>query len=63
MGGTDFETGRSITVDPSGNVYTIGTFQGTADIDPGADVFNLSSAGARDIFIQKVSSIDYCSWE
>ena len=55
FGGTGSDWGRSITVDASGNVYTTGYFQGTADFDPGAWTNNLTSQGITDVFIQKMS--------
>lgn len=54
IGGTSSDSGSSITVDASGNVYTTGIFQATVDFDPGAGTFNLVSAGADDIFISKL---------
>ena len=56
MGGTDTEYPFAITVDSSGNVYTTGYFEGTVDFDPGPESFNLTSAGADDIFISKLSN-------
>ena len=47
---------RSIATDPSGNVYTTGEFYSTVDFDPSASTMNVSSHGARDAFIQKLSS-------
>ena len=32
-GGTGYEDGRSIAIDPSGNVICAGSFSGTADFD------------------------------
>jgi hypothetical protein len=56
MGGTDFESGTSITTDIDGNVYTTGYFNGTVDFDPGAEKANLTSNGDNDIFIQKLDA-------
>lgn len=55
FGGTSYQYARSIRVDTSGNIYTAGYFQGTADFDPGTGTNNLSSAGGMDIFVQKMS--------
>ena len=62
MGGTSFDISTSIAVDASGNVYTIGSFSGTADFDPGAATSNLTSAGEKDIFISKLSSSGNFVW-
>jgi len=50
------DEGWGIFVDSSGNVYTTGYFQNSVDFDPGAEIFNLSSAGSSDIFISKLDS-------
>ena len=62
MGGISSEIGRSITTDPSGNVYTTGYFQATADFDPGAGTSNLTSAGDTDIFISKLDTAGDFVW-
>jgi PKD-like domain/Ig-like domain CHU_C associated/Secretion system C-terminal sorting domain/Beta-propeller repeat len=55
-------TVRSAVQDASGNVYSIGYFSGTMDVDPGAGTTNLVSAGAEDIFIVKYSSTGAVVW-
>ncbi|MEA3496366.1 MAG: SBBP repeat-containing protein, partial [Bacteroidota bacterium] len=62
MGGTSHDDGYSITTDVAGNVYTTGSFIGTADFDPGAGTTNLTSAGYYDIFIQKLDSAGNLLW-
>ncbi len=56
MGGTSFDTGRTVATDASGNVYTTGSFQGTVDFNPGEGVFNMTSVGDADIFISKLDA-------
>ncbi|MCD6066043.1 MAG: C-terminal target protein [Bacteroidetes bacterium] len=54
MGGTGDDTGQSITLDASANVYSTGSFGATVDFDPGAGLANLTSAGNKDIFVSKL---------
>ncbi|MBW4422621.1 MAG: SBBP repeat-containing protein [Myxacorys californica WJT36-NPBG1] len=56
LGGSDTDQATSISVDGSGNVYTTGTFQGTADFDPGAGTFNLATGGVTSIFLSKLDT-------
>jgi hypothetical protein len=49
------ERGHSIFVDASSNVYTTGSFIGTADFDPGPLTSLQSSAGSTDVFVHKMS--------
>ncbi len=51
LGGSGDDAGAGVTVDGAGNVYTTGSFSGTADFDPGAAAVNLTSAGAEDVFV------------
>ena len=44
-----------ISVDDSGNVYTVGSFQDTVDFNPEAGEANFTSEGGSDIFIHKMS--------
>jgi hypothetical protein len=40
IGGTNLDRGNGITVDPQGNVYIVGAFQGSnVDFDPGPGSF------------------------
>ena len=41
------DVGGSIKKDKFGNIYTLGSFQGTVDFDPGPDSFYLTSIGDR----------------
>lgn len=62
MGEESFNRSYSVAVDDSGNVYTTGYFLGTADFDPGAGTFNLTSAGSDDIFVQKLDASGNFMW-
>jgi len=53
MGGVSNDMGFGIDV-RSDYVYTTGQFQLDADFDPGVSVFNLTSAGAYDVFVHKI---------
>ena len=61
MGGTSSENGLSIATDASGNVYTAGYFQGTADFDPGPGTFSLTAA-SDDIFVSKSDAAGNFLW-
>jgi len=54
MGGGGSDQGQGITVDSSGNVYTTGSFNGTADFDPGNGTAELTSAGGSDVFLSQL---------
>lgn len=60
--GNDQKEGYSITTDSLENIYCSGFFMGTADFDPGAGLFNLTSQGATDIFISKLNSSGNFLW-
>jgi hypothetical protein len=62
LGGSADEEPRSMAVDASGNQYVTGKFMGSADFDPGAGVYTLTSAGAEDIFVCKLSSSGNLMW-
>jgi Ca2+-binding RTX toxin-like protein len=58
----DLDIASGIAVDGLGNVHTTGTFQGTADFNPGTGTFNMTSAGDDDIFISKLNSSGDFVW-
>ncbi|MEW6469731.1 MAG: SBBP repeat-containing protein [Bacteroidota bacterium] len=60
--GPNDDRSRSVAVDDSSNVYTIGDFSGTVDFDPGPGAFNLTANGNRDIFISKLDSSGNFVW-
>lgn len=62
IGGTGYDEGTSVATDSFGNVYATGFFEGTVDFDPGSGVFNLTSAGNKDIFISKFNSSGDFEW-
>jgi hypothetical protein len=62
IGGAFSDYGNAVAVDASGNIYTAGTFSGTADFDPGAATYNLTSAGESDIFVCKLDATGNFVW-
>jgi len=53
IGGTYFDEGHGITVDDSDNILITGIFNLTADFDPGAGNYNLTTYGSSDAFLAK----------
>ena len=51
MGGSGYDEGFGIGVDADGGVHVVGMFRATADLDPGAEVFEVVSAGGDDMFV------------
>jgi len=62
FGGSSDDTGYSIAVDASGNVYTTGCYSGTVDFDPGAGTAYLTSAERTDVFVQKLDTSGNFLW-
>jgi hypothetical protein len=60
--GASQEYGNSIAVDPLGNAYITGSFDGTVDFDPGAGTFSIATSGAQNIFISKLTTTGAFSW-
>ncbi|MEM7202460.1 MAG: hypothetical protein AAF628_19465 [Planctomycetota bacterium] len=56
------ESGNSIAVDSTGNVYLSTAFSGSADFDPGPAVLSLASAGEHDTAIVKLDRVGSLVW-
>lgn len=62
VGGGGLEYCYAVSSDKSGNVYSTGYFQGTADLDPGTGTSNFTSVGAQDVFVIKVDVAGNFVW-
>lgn len=56
IGSSSSDYAQSITVDGNGKIYMTGSFNGTADFDPGNGTANLTPTGTNDLFYAA-----YCS--
>lgn len=54
IGGSSGTETTSVAIDDIGNVYTSGTFRGTADFNPDTSNYSLSAANETDYFIMKM---------
>lgn len=62
MGSTFYNFAKGIGLDQAGNIYTLGTFEQTGDFDPSANTFIMTSAGEKDIFVQKMDAAGNFLW-
>ncbi len=62
MGGSLGGWGKSLALDKSGNLFTMGVFHGTIDFDPGVNVFNLTAGINSNIFILKLDASGNLIW-
>lgn len=52
-GNTTNDYASKMATDASGNIYALGTYSGTLDLDPSSGTLNVTAVGGTDIFIQK----------
>ncbi len=62
LGGSSDDQVKDMALDTAGNILLVGHFNGTADFDPAAGTFNLTSAGGNDIFIAKYDEAGHLIW-
>ena len=64
IGGSDYTyaQGYAIAIDSGNNSYITGIFTGITDFDPGANVYNLTSAGYSDAFLLKADPSGNMVW-
>lgn len=53
---------NDLHIDETDQLFLVGSFSETADFDPNAGVFNLTSNGSTDIFVQSISSDGNLIW-
>lgn len=63
IGSTQYDQGRGIAIDSSGNSYIVGGFEGTVDFDPSSASFNLTSSNnSIDAFVLKLDPAGNFVW-
>jgi len=61
-GGIGVDFIKSITLDPTNNIFSTGKFSDTVDFDPGVGVYNLFGNGSGDTFVSKIDSAGNFVW-
>ncbi|OIQ31898.1 MAG: hypothetical protein BM555_05070 [Crocinitomix sp. MedPE-SWsnd] len=54
MGSAGNDQAYGSYVDFEGNIFTVGQYENTVDFDPEVGLFDLTSAGGKDIYVQKL---------
>lgn len=60
--GENLVIGSGLAIDGADNIYAIGSFWDTVDLDPGSGTFAVTSAGARDVFLSKLDTSGNLVW-
>jgi hypothetical protein len=62
MGGGGAEGGKGVAVDAMGNSFTVGSFVGVVDFDPGPGIFEMVATGSGHIFVTKLDAAGGLIW-
>jgi hypothetical protein len=62
IGGANEDVANAIALDPLGNIYIVGRFDGTADFDPNAGTTNMLAIGSGDAFVCKLDENGILMW-
>jgi len=61
-GGNGHDSAGGVAIDPSGNIYVTGHFNGTADFDPDIAVTNVSTQAGASAYLSKMDSTGHLIW-
>ena len=62
IGGSSFDYGLDIAIDPDGYIYIAGLYNGTVDFDPGSNTSYLNGNGVTNTFILKLDTAGQFEW-
>lgn len=62
IGGSSSDVCEQLVRDSADNIYATGFFAETADFNPGAGTYSLSSAGSEDVFVMKLNANGNLLW-
>ncbi len=62
MGGTNTDKAQGLALDDLNNICLTGSYAGTADFDPSAATYNLTSTGSNNVFVIKLNSNGNFIW-
>jgi hypothetical protein len=63
VGGTSYDVIKSVEINADSSFYVLGSFQGTADLNPSNDqILSRTASGGQDIFVSKFDSTGALLW-